>query len=464
MRSCMLAALLVLGAAIIGMAADVLVPGFTVDAYATGIPDPSNLAIDIDTGTLFYGEFGEGLYRVDPGGMAVPVNLSFALDVGDWYPFAATELEYADGYIYSLLPAGTLARVDTTTGAAVPVYSYSGIHCESGIALRDDTLYMVPGHGWADSLLSYNLLTGVGETAVSGLPHSAFGIEYDAANDRLFFSDSSTGLYEVDLDSGSIALIGSFTAHALYRQFAIDPTGAFAYSMNNFGVVERMDLATGMTEFFITGLSDTDLRDLAFGPASDGTGWSLYLLQPHSILEVSGFQGPQTETKADNLLTDLVAKVSRALGVTLDQAQAIVQAHGAARVRLALAFSASYTEFIAALEGYALSSTTAGSGGGIEGAVVASECVIGDPLVCSFQITHPFTGQFVENAVCSLSLVFEGSESPIIVAIVLAPFDETVGGYAASVETAGLEAGAYTLYIACGDLQPHQYTVNMVNP
>ena len=77
MRRCMLAVLLVVGTAITGMAAEVLVPGFAVDNYATGIPDPSNLAIDIDTGTLFYGQMGDTggeLFRVDPDGTAVSVN------------------------------------------------------------------------------------------------------------------------------------------------------------------------------------------------------------------------------------------------------------------------------------------------------------------------------------------------------------------------------------------------------
>jgi len=468
MRSGVLAVLLIFGVAALGMAADVIVPGFTVDTYASGIPDPSDLAIDIDTGTLFYGMMGDTfgeLYRVAPDRTAVPVNLSFGSDVGDWYPYLATELEYVDGYLYSLLVGGTLARVDATTGAAVPVHSYSGIGCESGIALRDDTLYMVPGHGWAVSLLSYDLLSGVGGTAVGGLPHSTYGLEYDAVNDRLFFSDSSIGLYEVDLVGGTYTFSGAFTAPNIYRHFAIDPAGNFAYSMGG-NQVERINLTDGTCETFITGLPDTAYRDLAFGPSSDGSGWSLYLLQFNSILEVKGFAAPNGGyvDPADVLL----AMMCRELGITIDEALAILRAYGAARVRLTLMFSASYGGFVGALDGYTLSvpvpTDTAGQGGAVEGEVVASQCVVGEPLLCSFQITNSFTRQYVEDAVCSLTLVFEGGESPVIVAFCVAPYDEAPGFYAASIDTTGLEAGPYTLYLGCGDLQEHRYTVNMTNP
>lgn len=457
------------GMALIVVGADSLLPGFTVETYVSGIPDPSCVAMDTETGAIYYGSFGNTygqLYRVDPSRTLDAVNLQFGRDASSWYPYAATELEYVDGHVYSLLP-NSLASVNTETGVSTQIASFFvGISSETGIANRDDTLYMVPGHGAADAINYYELSTGVGGVEVAGIPHRTYGLEYDPVSDRLFFSDASRNLYSVDLDAGAYTLVGSLGSRSHYTHFAIDPQGEFAYSIQGTQVL-RLDLASGALEGFVTGLNTHHeaYRDLTFGPSSDGSGWSLYLMQLNSILEVKGFAAPEGSAAASFSLTGLARKLVRKYGIPDATAIGIVAMHGRTRVRLALAIASDYEAFLAALAGYTLSGApSAGGGGGIEHPIVTTPCTVGDPLFCSFALTNPATGELETDALCTLTLVDEDEQPATVIAYEVVPYDEASGLYQISIDTTGLEAGNYVIYIGCGDLETHAFSVQLVAP
>ena len=468
-RSLVVGLLLSCLVALNALGAPTLLPGYAIETYVTGIPNPSCVTIDAETGTIYYGSFGSTdgrLYAVDRDRTLRTLNSRFARDVGSMYPYLATELEYADGFVYSLLPS-RLASVDATTGASTLAASFSSIGNESGIAHRGDQLYMVPGHGWARALLSYDVTSGATAVEVPGLPQGTYGLEYDAAGDRFLFSDAYRNLHAIDLAAGTHTLIGSLGTQSRYTHFAVDPLGEFAYSIQETQVL-RLDLSAGTLETFITGLPAStydNYLDLTFGPSSDDTGWSLYLLQQGAILEVKGFAAPPGTVAASFQLGSLAKALVRKFGLSPEAALATVATYGSARVRLALALSGDHERFVAALAGFVISEApSAGGGGGIEGPVVPSSCTVGDLLICTFELTDSLSGEPIDDAICTLTLMGPGGPGSPIAAYELIQCDEETGLYRICLDSAGLAPGQYIAYIGCGDLETHAYEIEVVAP
>jgi len=468
-RSLVVGLLLCCLVALNALGAPTLLPGYAIETYVSGIPNPSCVTMDAETGTIYYGSFGDTrgrLYAVDRDRTLRTLNLSFARDIGDGYPYLATELEYVDGFVYSLLPR-RLAAVDTGTGVSTQVAPFSAIASETGIAHRGDQLYMVPGHGSARALLSYDLASGATAVEVPGLPSGTYGLEYDAAGDRFLFSDAYRNLHAIDLAAGTHTLIGSLGTRSRYTHFAVDPLGEFAYSIQDREVL-RLDLAAGTLETFVSGLPPSSYNsylDLTFGPSSDDTGWSLYLLQQGAILEVKGFAAPPGPVAASFQLGSLAKALVRKFGLSPEAALATVATYGSARVRLALTLSGDHERFVAALAGFVISEApSAGGGGGIEGPVVPSSCTAGDLLICTFELTDSLSGEPIDDAICTLTLMGPGGPGSPIAAYELIQCDEETGLYRICLDSAGLAPGQYIAYIGCGDLETHAYEIEIIEP
>jgi len=311
MKRLAIAAALIGLVAIVGTGADVLFPGHDLTTYVSGIPDPSNLAIDLANGTIYYAEYGSqpgALYRVSPDRSLTLLTPTFAYDVGDWYPYVATEIAFVDGHVYSALCDEALVEVDVATGAAVErfdfgIFGWEAFDTETGIAAAGDLLYIVDGYGWSDSLYTYDLATDTpGMLVPLGLPELTLGAEYDPISDRLFLSaqapagTTATAYYEVDVVAETLDLVAIVPWAVVYgmcescSHFAVDPTGEFLFVRNG-DRVQRVTIADGTVVDFVTGLTVEGYYDLLFGPSSSGHGTSLYVSDEDSILEIAGFAG-----------------------------------------------------------------------------------------------------------------------------------------------------------------------------
>lgn len=281
--------------------------GYTASDYVTGVPGVvTQMAIDPATRTIYFGEQGPALRKVAPD-LSISVVTSSILAAGSFYPYAATDLEFYQGGIYTTdSTLDQVVRVDATTGTRTTVGSLSGINSEAGLAVRNGVLY-ITGGSVGSSLLSITSMDfGTGATAPAmTLPRVASTLEYSRANDRFCFVEYAgvAGLYKVGLSEAVSTVNASTPNSSQSANFAVSPDGTGAFFFSDSNTVSRIDLGSGAVTPFVTGITvPNTYSDVQFGPSSAGPAtWSLYVPVSGKILEVAGFTPPDTITQAPTL-------------------------------------------------------------------------------------------------------------------------------------------------------------------
>ena len=286
--------------------AAVVVPGgYAASVYAGGLPANSEIAgmgVDLATRTFYYSETDSGttarLFRVAAD--RTLTNLGQFTSAAGGYPFVASDVQYANGFVYGGGFAG-VGRISAAGGAATVIAA--GNTNEAGLAAADGKLYITGGLTTPGVLKSYDLTTGSLTTIpITGLPNYASSLEVNPVTGQLYVAGySDQRFYAINLLTNTATLVpGTLPAvGSTYGNFAIDPDGQFIYTRQG-NVITRLAIATGLTSTFATGLTSTSgFADMVFAPASSGPGGSMYIADANAIIEVTGFASiPEPSTLA----------------------------------------------------------------------------------------------------------------------------------------------------------------------
>ncbi|MEW5825504.1 MAG: right-handed parallel beta-helix repeat-containing protein [Candidatus Bipolaricaulota bacterium] len=149
-------------------------------------------------------------------------------------------------------------------------------------------------------------------------------------------------------------------------------------------------------------------------------------------------------------------------GMSYDEAAALVDEYGATAIWSALRGAMSYEDFVIALLGYGAEIPAGGAGGGAEEGV-PSTYLVGDLVPFTLMLTHPVTGEVVEDALVTYTVALELADGTYqFVAFGVVPYDEAVGGYAALWDTTGAAPGTYDVFLGSDDGRSVHYTVEIV--
>jgi hypothetical protein len=244
------------------------------------------MAVDPDSGPIVFSPSNTlgPFYRLDTDLSVTPLG-----GIPGGHPFAATDIEFNDGLVYTTNFRRQLVQIDPATGADTILTTFVGANNEQGIAIKDDVLFANSG-SQARRFWSFDLNTSQLTLLASNFPFPARGLEYVAKTDQFFMARSGTGLYEV-FEDGSFQLL--FPVPTGFGNLAVDANAEFAYITNG-GRIDQIDLGTGqVTPFVVDGGAFTQIDqidDLAFGPASGGVGASLYVTNRFGarIVEITG--------------------------------------------------------------------------------------------------------------------------------------------------------------------------------
>ncbi|WP_103668879.1 FG-GAP-like repeat-containing protein [Pseudanabaena sp. BC1403] len=269
--------------------------GFTESVYFSGLPTSTGLTIDPLTRNIFIadGTSTNGILRkIDSSKVLSTVTNDFTPGVGI-YPYVATDIQFANGFVYSSLSDGGLVQINVITGASQILTSFPNFGVESGLDIKNNKIYVTDGEGSSNQLWEFDLTTGLSTPKISGLPPSAYGFEYDATQNKFYFAANGNSFYRADPQTGTYQLLS--TASTGLGNFAIDPTGNYLYARVGSDIL-RISTADGSSIPFQTGLVADSMGDLAFGPSSSGVGTSLYIVNGNNIVETSGFSSGSSIT------------------------------------------------------------------------------------------------------------------------------------------------------------------------
>jgi hypothetical protein len=268
---------------------------YCISEFASFSDKVTEMTVDWDNDYLYFtGEnvFGR-LYRVDSNGNAVRISSNFANSAGPGllHNYISTDIVYYNDSIFTN-SEGSLIMVDLSPSVTSSVpYVFSGdIGAEAGMAVVGDKIYTTDGKGSSNSIYEYDIASNTARVVVSGLPADTLhGLEYCEATNKLYLAISPLGIYEVDIAAGTYTLVTDPLPNTSRSNFAIDPTGTYAY-VHNGSTVHRYNLSTGVGEVFASGLLASNFCDLKFGPSSgDPSKYSLYIGGNDRIYEATGF-------------------------------------------------------------------------------------------------------------------------------------------------------------------------------
>lgn len=275
-------------------AANLLVGGYSLSTYASGLPvdnQISGMTIDPATRQIFYmGANTNGpLRRLDPGGAVT--TLGTESPGTGFYPFIATDIEYYNGNVFTCDSNGNLIKYSATVAGYSTLVTLAGFGLESGITRVGSTLYVSSGGTGAPGII----LTADPVSALINFPNlpapiSASSLEYDSVHNRLIVASmNGGGFYTIDLGTKTLGSVFGAGVSG-FENFCVDPTGTSIFT-RSFGTVLQIDIATGAVNPFVNGLLDSgsEIEDSVFGPSSSGPGISLYIADGDAIQEVSGF-------------------------------------------------------------------------------------------------------------------------------------------------------------------------------
>lgn len=275
--------------------AQVINDPYCISEFSTFSDKVTEMTVDWNNNLLYFtGEnvFGK-LYKVNMDGTAIRISSNFANSAapGLLHNYISTDVVYYNDSIFSN-SEGSLIMVDLSPSvtSSNPHVFTGNIGAEAGMAVVGDKIYTTDGKGSANAIYEYDIASNTSSVVVSGLPSDTLhGLEYCEATDKLYLAISPLGIYEIDVAGGTYTLVTDPLPSTSRSNFAIDPTGAYAF-VHNGTTVHRYDLSTGAGEVFASSLLGTNFCDLKFGPSSnDPTKYSLYIGGNDRIYEATGF-------------------------------------------------------------------------------------------------------------------------------------------------------------------------------
>ncbi|MBN2237640.1 MAG: T9SS type A sorting domain-containing protein [Bacteroidales bacterium] len=255
----------------------------------------TEMTVDWDNNLIYFtGEhiFGR-LYKVGLNGTASVISTNFANSaaVGLLHNYISTDIVFYNDSIFTNSEGSLIVvDLDPTVTSSNP-YTFPGDNgAEAGMAVVGDKIYTTDGKGSANAIYEYDLATNTSSIVVSGLPSDTLhGLEYCEATGKLYLAISPLGIYEVDVVGGTYTLVTDPLPNISRSNFAVDPTGQYAF-VHAGTTVHRYNLSTGVGEVFASGLLATNFCDLKFGPSSkDPSKYSLYIGGNDRIYEATGF-------------------------------------------------------------------------------------------------------------------------------------------------------------------------------
>ena len=235
------------------------------------------------------------LYQVAADGAEVKISTNFANSASSElvHNYVSTDIAYYSGNnsIYTNAE-GSLIKINlspTVSSSVAYVFPYD-IGANAGMAIIGDKIYTTDGKGSANAVFEYDILANTSRIVVSGLPADSWhGLEYCDATGKLYLAISPLGIYEVNIAAGTYTLVTATLPTTSRSNFAIDPTGAYAF-VHNGTTIYRYNLTTGVGEIFASSLLADNTCDLKFAPSSnDPAKYSLYIGGKDRIYEATGF-------------------------------------------------------------------------------------------------------------------------------------------------------------------------------
>ncbi len=262
---------------------------YSISTFTSSVPGQvTEMTIDQATGNIYcaVGSTSGSIYKITPSASISTVTTNWA-STGYWHPYVRTGYAYNSGSVYVFAPLqpvnnytnNALIAVDVTTGTPTVLQTTSITAGEDACAFVGNLLYMSDGNGTSNTIYTYDISTSTFSSLGSGTLPSAGreAFRYCPTTGTLYFGNGNGDLYTVNTSTGALTLISTSLATS-NAKFTIDPAGKYAYYIANSGTdVNRVDLATGVSSSFATGLSSSSSSDLEFGPSSSGWGKSLYV-------------------------------------------------------------------------------------------------------------------------------------------------------------------------------------------
>jgi hypothetical protein len=218
--------------------------------------------------------------------------------VNCWFPYASTDVEYHNGFMYSCLPSNvssrdSIVKTNLTNGNSslipAPTLSAGLTGIEGGAAFIGNKFYFT-----SPNASGYIFCLDMNTMAITNynvnIPLVSYHtLEYNPVDGYLYVS-AGNALYKVNLSTPTITTIGNLNS-GTFSQFALDPNGLYAWTQDG-STISKMSLATGNSTVIVNSMSGGIYQDLKFGPSTgscNANGTSLYVGNNANLLELKGF-------------------------------------------------------------------------------------------------------------------------------------------------------------------------------
>jgi len=263
------------------------IPGYIVNNKAAMPTSMAGMAIDQNNGDIYMASASTGstLYKVNSIGQVTIVSSNWSSAQGTFYPYADTDIEYLNGFVYSQLTNNLLRSVNTQTGA---IESYTGAtsDTEAGAAVIGGALFTTDGSTAENALYKWDLSSNTVINTGIVLPSSGYEtIESTSNPNEIIYCGDGT-FRKIDLVSNSIS---SVLASGIggRSHFAVGPDGLIYYYTGS--KIILINLSDGTQRDFIINIPNVfGINDLEFGPSSSDSGISLYFTNSTNLFEVIG--------------------------------------------------------------------------------------------------------------------------------------------------------------------------------
>jgi len=154
----------------------------------------------------------------------------------------------------------------------------------------------------------------------------------------------------------------------------------------------------------------------------------------------------------------LVLLLVTSFGLSVEDAQALIDDYGQRAVDRAAFVASDLEELLLYLAGYTASIPEGGAGGGVGGDLGGYP--VGTTVPLLLVLEDPFTGEPVADALVSYTLTrILPSGDPEIARFGVMPYDEDAGSYGFALDTTGLEPGGYRVWLGSDDGRSVSYTI-----
>lgn len=283
--------------------AAVVVPGHNETVYATGLPGAvAGITMDRLTGTIYFAvqSTASPLYALNRARVVTVKNNNFSVVPGHnaFYPYIATDIHYAGGFVYTCLYDGShadLIRISVQSGEATRLHSFNNFAHECGLTVVSNKVFVSSGSGSAYAIGQYDLALNVASVTTVGGIASRTDLLYAERTGLFYVAGYGSRFYRLNLASASWVSLTSTSNESGNSQ--AEPEGNYIYFRTGASirrVAVNAAVSDAPSSAFATGLNDASSNaDMVFGPSSSGIGYSLYVGDGSRILEYSGFVGPR---------------------------------------------------------------------------------------------------------------------------------------------------------------------------